>query len=435
MSGWTTKKLGEVCVFLGDGDWIESKDQSSNGIRLIQTGNVGQGCFIPKEKNRHYVTEATFKRLNCTEIFAGDILISRLPEPVGRACIIPQCNERMITAVDCSILRLHHSICDEKYLVYYASSAGWFSDVDAKCTGSTRKRISRKNLQGIEIPIPPLAEQKRIVAKIDAAFEKIDRLKANAEKNLTNAKELLQSALDEAMRPKKGWVEKQLGEVCSITSNMVDPTLPQFANMLHVGGGNIICETGDLVDLKTAKEEKLKSGKYLFDMEMVLYNKIRPYLKKVARPFFGGLCSADMYPLLPNSSITRDYLYYLLLTTQFTTYAIGESERAGMPKVNREELFAYCMEIPASLAEQKQIAKRLDLLSQKTKALQQNYAQLIADCAEMRQTILREAFEGKMRTRRDALRNLAGSWIDSRATDEIAKDIERHRTAGRRVDL
>jgi type I restriction enzyme S subunit len=86
----------------------------------------------------------------------------------------------------------------------------------------------------------------------------------------------------------------------------------------------------------------------------------------------------------------------MLLTNRFTNYAIGESERAGMPKVNREELFAYCAIIPDALAEQKQIVKRLDYLSEKIKLLQQNYAQQIADSAEMRQAILREAFEGRL---------------------------------------
>ena len=262
--------------------------------------------------------------------------------------------------------------------------------------GSAQKNLDMREFVNIPIPIPPLAEQKRIVAKIDAAFEKIDALKANAERNLANAKELFQSALDEAMRPKPGWVEKRLGEVCAITSVMVDPALPQFANMIHVGGGNILSETGELVDLKTTKEENLRSGKFTFDKSMVLYNKIRPYLKKVARPTVSGLCSADMYPLCPNGTCTRDFLYYILLTNRFTNYAIGESERAGMPKVNREELFAYCAIIPDALAEQKQIAKRLDYLSEKIKRLQQNYSQQIADCTEMRQAILREAFEGRL---------------------------------------
>ena len=88
-----------------------------------------------------------------------------------------------------------------------------------------------------------------------------------------------------------------------------------------------------------------------------------------------------------------------------------------------------------SIAEQHEIVKRLDFLSEKVKLLGHNYTQQIADCVEMRQAILREAFEGRLCMRRDALRNLAGSWIDSRTADEIANDIERHRTAGRRVEL
>ena len=105
-----------------------------------------------------------------------------------------------------------------------------------------------------------------------------------------------------------------------------------------------------------------------------------------------------------------------------------------MKSINSSALESMSFSVPL-MNDQQRLAKQLDSLSQKTKALQQNYARQIADCAEMRQAILREAFEGKMRTRRDALRNLAGSWIDSRATDEIANDIERHRTAGRRLKL
>ena len=246
------------------------------------------------------------------------------------------------------------------------------------------------------VPVPPLAEQKRIVAKVDAAFEKIDKLKANAERNLANAKELFQSALDEAMRPKKGWVEKRLGEVCEITSVLVDPTEKKYRNQLHVGGANVVSEIGSLVDLKTAAEEKLKSGKFTFDESMVLYNKIRPYLKKVARPDFNGLCSADMYPLSPIVGVERDYLYYLLLSTRFTAYAIGESERAGMPKVNREALFGYEFKMPPTQDEQRKISKKLDVLCEKSSLLQQHYARQIADCAEMRQSVLREAFEGRL---------------------------------------
>ena len=99
--------LADVCEVFADGDWVESKDQSPNGIRLIQTGNVGQGVFKARSEKARYISEATFKRLRCTEIFEGDCLISRLPDPVGRSCILPDTGERMITAVDCTIVRFN----------------------------------------------------------------------------------------------------------------------------------------------------------------------------------------------------------------------------------------------------------------------------------------------------------------------------------------
>ena len=79
--GRTYKKLGEVATYVADGDWIESKDQSEDGIRLIQTGNIGNGVFKLKEDKPHYISKDTFSRIGCNEIFEGDCL-TPLVEPV-----------------------------------------------------------------------------------------------------------------------------------------------------------------------------------------------------------------------------------------------------------------------------------------------------------------------------------------------------------------
>ncbi|MBL7650419.1 MAG: restriction endonuclease subunit S, partial [Candidatus Hydrogenedentes bacterium] len=167
--------------------------------------------------------------------------------------------------------------------------------------------------------------------------------KANAEKNLHNARALFESHLQSVFTQRgNGWVEKKLRDVCAITSVLVDPRKKEFLDLIHVGAGNIESQTGVFIDLKTARKEALISGKFIFDEKMVLYSKIRPYLMKVARPDFRGLCSADMYPLAPiPDQITRDYLFHLLLNKDFTDYAIQGSARAGMPKVNREHLFEF----------------------------------------------------------------------------------------------
>lgn len=395
--GWETKNLGELCDVFADGDWVESKDQSSEGIRLIQTGNVGEGVFKDRAEKARYISEATFKRLRCTEIVEGDCLISRLPDPVGRSCILPDTGERMITAVDCTILRFNPKQLLPTFFNLYSQSDDYLTTVAKECTGTTRNRISRSNLGLTPIPVPPLAEQQRIVGLLDEAFEGLATAKANAEKNLQNARALFESHLQSVFTQRgPGWVEKRLDEVCAITSTLVDPRKKEFLDLTHIGAGNIESKTGVFLDLKTAKEEGIISGKFLFDESMVLYSKIRPYLMKVARPDFEGLCSADMYPLAPiESVITRDYLFHLLLSKHFTDYAIQGSARAGMPKVNRDHLFEYRVWVP-DVKMQKKIATKLDSLVEETQRLARIYERKLAALEALKKSLLHQAFTGEL---------------------------------------
>ncbi len=176
---WKWVKLKDITNYIGDGDWIESKDQSEKGIRLIQTGNIGFGNFKDKEGQYHFISTDTFERLNCNEIFEGDVLISRLPEPVGRACILPKLEERCITAVDCSILRINENIISKELFVLYTQSNKYLELIKDNCTGTTRLRISRSNLEKIYVPLPPLNEQKRILTKLNLLFQELDKIILN----------------------------------------------------------------------------------------------------------------------------------------------------------------------------------------------------------------------------------------------------------------
>lgn len=167
-------RLEDVCTVFTDGDWIESKDQSEKGIRLVQTGNIGEGIYLEKESRAKYIPEDTFKRLKCTEIFPGDILVSRLPEPVGRACIIPEKTERMITAVDCTICRPNEALISKDYLCYFMRSNAYYMRLLGNVTGTTRKRISRKNLGNVELKVPTKEEQKTVVERLDCLVKVID---------------------------------------------------------------------------------------------------------------------------------------------------------------------------------------------------------------------------------------------------------------------
>ena len=166
-------RLEDICTVFTDGDWIESKDQADEGIRLIQTGNIGMGAYLEKEEKAKYISEETFNKLKCTEIFLGDILVSRLPEPVGRACIIPEKKERMITAVDCTICRSNEAIVCKEYLCYFMRSNAYYTRLLNSVTGTTRKRISRKNLGNVELDIPSKREQAKVVKQLDCLVKVI----------------------------------------------------------------------------------------------------------------------------------------------------------------------------------------------------------------------------------------------------------------------
>lgn len=210
--GWEIKKLGEVCKLFTDGDWIESKDQADKGIRLIQTGNIGCGEFNDKSDHYRYISEETFIRLNCTEIYAGDILISRLPDPIGRSCIIPQIPHRMITAVDCTIVR-PENIINPNFLVYYTNSGPYQNEIKRYVMGAVRKRISRKNLFNIPIPVPPLSEQERIVAELDLLSDVIAKKREQLKQLDTLAQSIFYDMFGDPITNEKGWETKKLGEI------------------------------------------------------------------------------------------------------------------------------------------------------------------------------------------------------------------------------
>lgn len=190
--------LGSLCDVFADGDWIESKDQSPDGIRLIQTGNVGMGVFKDRAEKARHISEATFMRLRCTEVLEGDCLISRLPDPVGRSCILPGTGEKMITAVDCTIVRFDKEQMLSTFFNHYSQSDRYLDDVSKKCTGTTRSRISRGNLALVQVPVPPIEKQQTIIAILDKVRGEVLRLQAAYMRKLDDIATLRQSLLQAA---------------------------------------------------------------------------------------------------------------------------------------------------------------------------------------------------------------------------------------------
>ena len=189
---WEQRKLASLCEKFTDGDWIESKDQSDFGVRLVQTGNVGVAEYLDKTNNKKWISEDTFDRLHCEEVLPGDILISRLPEPAGRACIVPLLGTKMITAVDCTIVRTAPDMSN-KFLVQYLSSQAYFDDVNTCLAGGTRQRISRGNLANFNVPIPVKKSEQDAIGMF---FGYLDNLITLHQRELEKLKNLKKACLE-----------------------------------------------------------------------------------------------------------------------------------------------------------------------------------------------------------------------------------------------
>lgn len=228
--GWCIRAVFEIAGYqkerFDDGDWIESEHITNGGYRIVQTGNIGIGKFIEKE-SRKYIYESSFDKLKCKELIPGDLLICRLAEPAGRACILPDLGEtKVVTAVDVTIFRPSEIDSDRRYLAQYFSTAKWFESVLEQVGGTTHKRISRSALGNIKVPLPSnLNEQRAIAAALsdmDALLDGLDRL--IAKKRAIKQAAMQQLLTGETRLPgfSREWEVKRLGDHLNFLKNGVN---------------------------------------------------------------------------------------------------------------------------------------------------------------------------------------------------------------------
>ena len=381
-------RLQDVCTVFSDGDWIESKDQSDKGIRLVQTGNIGEGLYLEKEERAKYVSEETFESLKCTEIYPGDILISRLPEPVGRACIIPPKKERMITAVDCTICRVDESIVSKEYLCYFMRSNAYYTKLLGSVTGTTRKRISRKNLGNIELEIPPKEEQTDVVSQLERLINVIN----SRNKELQLLDDIIKARFVEMfgnpdINP-NGWTECALSEKLNVVGGYAFKS-----NMFDEDGGIPVLRIGNInngyfkpVNLVYWQEdEKLERyAMYPGDLVMSLTG-------TVGKDDYGNVCilgdDYEMYYLNQRNAkleikegIDKFYISQLLKFEQIKKKLTGISRGVRQANISNKDILNLVVPVPP-IELQNQFAEFVKQIDKSKVAVQKalDEAQLLFD--------------------------------------------------------
>lgn len=277
-------------------------------------------------------------------------------------------------------------------------------------------------LRQINVPLPPLAEQKRIADKLDVLFGQLNIIQKAIERIPELIKNFRQQILSSAVTGKlteewrdrenilneyrefkcseyreynfeipDQWILLSFADVVRIESNLVNPI--DYPELPLIAPDNIESMTGRIISKPTVAEINPISPKHLFSGNSLIYSKIRPYLSKIAFVDFKGLCSADMYPL--KTSLDIHYLYYYMLSPEFLYYATTAGERIVLPKINRKGLNIIPIPVP-SIEEQKEIVRRIDSFFKKLETIEQQYNALKLKIEKLPQALLNKAFSGEL---------------------------------------
>ncbi|WP_076416839.1 restriction endonuclease subunit S [Shewanella sp. UCD-KL12] len=402
--GWPLEKLQSLCDVFTDGDWIESKNQSTEGVRLVQTGNVGEGQFKDRRDKARFISEATFIDLKCCEIHEGDCLVSRLPDPVGRSCILPNTGEKMITAVDCTILRFNKNLMIPEFFNYFSQSNSYLMLVESLTSGATRKRISRKNLGLVEIPTPSIPEQKRIVALLDTVFADLEQTRAKTEQNLKNARELFDSYLQQVFSQKgEGWEQKKWGDMCKFIRGPFGGSLKK--SMFKSEGYAVyeqkhaihdhIEQLRYFVDEEKFEEMKrfeLKPGELIMSCSGVTLGRASVIPKGAPK----GIINQALLKLTANDDLDIHFLKYWIRSKIFQDIIFEHAGGAAIPNVPAAKILKEIkLQIP-TLEKQKIIVSEIDSMVSKRDSLLRIYTEKLAALDELKKSILQKAFSGEL---------------------------------------
>ncbi len=396
--GWKMETLGEIL----SSDKYSIK-RGPFGSALKKSFFVEKGIRIFEQYNpinndphwkRYFISHEKFQELEAFKATEGDLLIS-CSGTLGKIVELPKDTEMGIINQALLKIRLNNIKILNSYFIYYFNSPIMQEKILESTLGSTIKNIaSVKILKQIEIPLPPLKKQERIVGILDESFAKIDESIKILEQNLLNLDELMQSALQKAFNPLKDNAKENY----KLPQSWEWKSLEEISENISAGGD----KPKNCTESKTAKNQIPVYANGVNNNGLVGYTDkatiIKPSLTISARGTIGFVCirKEPYFPivrlisLIPCENILcLHYLYFCL------NFFIAKGEGSSIPQLTIPKFKSLQIPLPP-LKEQEQIAKHLDFVFEKTKALKELYTKELKDYEELKQSLLDKAFKGEL---------------------------------------
>ena len=336
---WRVARVGDVCDVVsgatprtsnpefwdGTVPWVTPKDLSELGQKHLSD--------TPRK-----ITQAGLESCSAKMLPVQSVLFSSRA-PIGLVAIntLPVCTNQGFKS-----LVPRFDLVSPDYLFWWLKAHE--THVQSKGRGATFKELSKKIVEDLEVPLPPLGEQNRIAGILDAA----DALRAMRREALAQLDTLFRSTFldmfgDPVINP-RAWPESTLDSVASldrqsVPPSTVDPATP-YVGLEHVDA------TGAINCIETVSTAGVKSSKFRFSSGHVLFGKLRPYLRKIAKPSFSGICSTDIVPILPTEKASRAYLFHLLRMPNTVKLATMRCTGVNLPRLRPSQLAAFPIPLP-----------------------------------------------------------------------------------------
>ncbi|HBD7469439.1 TPA: restriction endonuclease subunit S [Legionella pneumophila] len=387
--GWEIKNIGDVCkVIAGQSPEGKFYNKDRNGLPFYQG---------KKEYGEKYIGEPTTWTTKVTkEAEANDILMS-VRAPVGPINFATQriCIGRGLAAIRAT------KLIDKEFLFNFLLK---HENEIIGNTGAVFNSINKAQIESIKIPVPPLAEQQRIVAILDEAFAAIAKAKANAEQNLKNAKELFESYLQGVFEnPKDNWEKKKWGDLCDFVRGPFGGSLKKN---IFKDDGYVVYEQKHAIhdhfnQLRYFIDEdkfremirfELKPGDIIMSCSGVTLGRVAIVPKGIKR----GIINQALLKLTPKKNISVHFLQHWLRSSIFQKIIFDYSGGAAIPNVPSAKILKDILIPVPSLKEQERVVSEIELISAQTQKLEAVYQAIINNLEELKKSILQKAFSGEL---------------------------------------
>jgi type I restriction enzyme S subunit len=402
LDSWKTMKLVDVCIVERGSSprpirkYITDDENGVNWIKIGDTKNIEKYIY---ETNQKITKEGAEKSRFVAE---GDFILSNSMS-FGKPYIM-----KTQGYIHDGWFRLKlHDFVDTEYFYQLLSSPLVNDQFHNLASGSVVKNISGDLVKKVILPIPPLPQQKQIVATLDKAFAAIDTAKTNAKQNLQNAKELFESYLQNVFSTKgNDWEEKTIDEVTKVlnghsfkSKDFSSENSVKSIKITNVGVKEFIQTEDNYLPSSfsdTYNKYRVHKGNLVIALTRTI---ISSGLKVAVVPdeYDNSLLNQRVAALIPKDVINDDYLYHFFCTKIVSDYVLSNVNPLMQPNLSITDLKKLLIPCP-SLQEQKKVVQKLNDLTAQTKKLEAIYIQKIADLEEMKKSVLQKAFSGQLNT-------------------------------------